>query len=74
MTINPNLTVEQHELYGGKVFDINLKAEAVQIENDAYLSAWEIGQDDRAAVEKLVGDALNEYSTPEQAPSTPDAE
>ena len=74
VTINPNLTVEQHELYGGKVFDINLKAEAVQIENDAYLSAWEIGQDDRAAVEKLVGDALNEYSTPEQAPSTPDAE
>ena len=81
VTINPDLTVDQHKQFGGKVFDINLKAEAVQIENDAYLSAWEIGQDDRAAVEKLVGDALNEYSTPEvpeetpeQAPSTPDAE
>ena len=72
MTINPNLTVEQHEQFGSKVFDINLKAEAIQIENDAYLSAWDIEQEDLGTVTVLVQTALGEYQYSLET-STPDA-
>lgn len=61
VTINPDLTTADHEQFGGKVFDIILTGQGVQIENDAYLSAWDIEDEDLAVVTVLIQGAIGEY-------------
>lgn len=67
VTINPELTSPKisynGEIYdvSNKYFDINLTAQAVQIENNAYLSAWEIKDEHKSEVDNLVQTALDNY-------------
>lgn len=66
VTINPDLELPEALQFSNKFFDINLTAQAVQIENYAYQSAWDIAEADQTAVDTLVADALANYQSSQE--------
>lgn len=66
VTINPDLELPEALQFSNKFFDINLTAQAVQIENYAYQSAWNIEEADQTAVDALVAEALANYQSSQE--------